>query len=405
VAIRRIALTLLVAGSLAACQSGGTPPADPVAATPAPVTEGAASAPASAASAASAGPSASGPVAPSGSPSPSPSKTVVKTLSKPGNASGRASIPAAAKPVDTSDPDRTIGDGTPASCTSAAVVKAVAAGGIITFDCGPSPVTITMTATAKVRNPVAKVVLDGGGRVTLSGGGKRRILYMNVCDTAQGVSSASGHCHDKVTPRLTVQNMVFTKGNATDPTDELGGGGAIFVNGGGLRVINSRFTGNRCAGTGPDIGGGAIRVRLQGGNQPVYVVGSTFTGGVCSNGGALSSIHVSWTILNSVFSGNTAVGNGANPARDGTPGGGSGGAIYQDGDTYELTLNGTVVEKNKANEGGGAIFFVSNDRTGTLTIRNSTLRGNVSKGFETDGLPGIFYLGNGDPVTSGSKLS
>ncbi|MEV4278764.1 hypothetical protein [Actinoplanes xinjiangensis] len=399
--IRRIALPLLLAGSLAACQSGETPPADPVAATPAPVTEG--TAPAQAA--ASAVPSVSAPAAPSGSPSPKPSKPVVKTLPKPGNTSGRAAIPAAAKPVDTSDPDRTIGDGTPASCTSAAVVKAVAAGGVITFDCGPSPVTITMAATAKVRNPVAKVVLDGGGRVTLSGGGKRRILYMNVCDTAQGVSSASGHCHDKVTPRLTVQNMAFTKGNATDPTDELGGGGAIFVNGGGLRVINSRFTDNRCAGTGPDIGGGAIRVRLQGGNQPVYVVGSTFSGGVCSNGGALSSIHVSWTILNSVFSGNSAVGNGANPARDGTPGGGSGGAIYQDGDTYKLTLNGTVVEKNRANEGGGAIFFVSNDRTGTLTIRNSTLRRNVSEGFETDGLPGIFYLGSGDPVTSGSRLS
>ncbi|WP_373871194.1 hypothetical protein [Actinoplanes xinjiangensis] len=399
--MRRIALPLLLAGSLAACQSGETPPADPVAATPAPVTEGAASAQA----AASAGPSVSAPAAPSGSPSPKPSKPVVKTLPKPGNTSGRAAIPAAAKPVDTSDPDRTIGDGTPASCTSAAVVKAVAAGGVITFDCGPSPVTITMAATAKVRNPVAKVVLDGGGRVTLSGGGKRRILYMNVCDTAQGVSSASGHCHDKVTPWLTVQNMAFTKGNATDPTDELGGGGAIFVNGGGLRVINSRFTDNRCAGTGPDIGGGAIRVRLQGGNQPVYVVGSTFSGGVCSNGGALSSIHVSWTVLNSVFSGNAAVGNGANPARDGTPGGGSGGAIYQDGDTYQLTLNGTVVEKNRANEGGGAIFFVSNDRTGTLTIRNSTLRRNVSEGFETDGLPGIFYLGSGDPVTSGSRLS
>jgi hypothetical protein len=391
VLIRRIAVTLLVAGGLSACQPGETPHADTVAATPAP-------------SATSEKPAPASETPKKASASPSPSATV-KTLPEPGNPSGKAAIPAAARPVDTSRPDRTIGDGTPASCTSAAVVKAVAAGGVITFDCGPSPVTITMAATAKVRNPVAKVVLDGGGRVTLSGGGKRRILSMNVCDTAQGTSPASGHCHDKVTPRLTVQNLAFTKGNATDATDELGGGGAIFVNGGGLRVINSRFTGNRCAGTGPDLGGGAIRVRLQGGNQPVYVVGSTFTGGVCSNGGALSSIGVSWTVLNSVFSGNSAVGNGANPARDGTPGGGSGGAIYQDGDTYALTLNGTLVEKNRANEGGGAIFFVSNDRTGTLSVRNSTLRRNVSEGFETDGLPGIFYLGKGDPVTAGSKLS
>ncbi|MEU4623631.1 hypothetical protein AB0G04_27140 [Actinoplanes sp. NPDC023801] len=388
---RRIALTAAVAVCLAACQSEEAAPS--IAPTPsAPVTV-----------AGSVRPPATPPAA---STSATPSATpAVKSLPKPGNAAGRAAIPAAARPVDTSKPDRTIGDGTPASCTSAAVVKAVADGGLITFDCGPSPVTITMTATAEVRNPVKRVVLDGGGRVTLDGAGKRRILYMNVCDTAQGTSPASGHCHEKATPRLTVQNLAFTRGNATDPTDEAGGGGAIFVNGGGLKVINSRFTNNRCARTGPDLGGAAIRVRLQGANQPVYVAGSTFTGGSCANGGALSSIGVSWTLLNSHFSGNSAVGTGANPARDGTPGGGSGGAIYLDGNTFQLRLDGTRIEKNRANEGGGAVFFVSNDRTGTLSIRNSTLRRNTSEGFESDGLPGIFYLGAGSPSISGSRLT
>jgi hypothetical protein len=62
--------------------------------------------------------------------------------------------------------DPVIGDGTPASCTSDASVAAVAAGGVITFSCGPAPVTITMTATAKVVNARPKIVLDGGGRVT-----------------------------------------------------------------------------------------------------------------------------------------------------------------------------------------------------------------------------------------------
>jgi hypothetical protein len=66
-------------------------------------------------------------------------------------------------------------------------------------------------------------------------------------------------------------------------------------------------------------------------------VNSTFgrasgQGGTCSNGGALSSIGVSWVVLNSVLSYNNAIGNGANPAESGTPGGGSGGAIYTDGD-------------------------------------------------------------------------
>ena len=233
-------------------------------------------------------------------------------------------------------------------------------------------------------------MLDGGGRVTLSGGGRRRILYQNTCDEAQRFTTS--HCQDQPTPRLTVQNLTFTEGNATGETTEGGGGGAIFVRGGRLKVVNSRFTANRCDGTGPDLGGAAIRVLSQSRNRPVYVVHSTFTGGRCSNGGALSSIGVSWTVLNSMFTGNKAIGRGANPARGGTPGGGSGGAIYTDGDSFAVTVRGTVIRDNHANEGGGAIFFVSNDRTGTLTIGTSTLRGNRSAGFETTGQPGIFFL-------------
>jgi hypothetical protein len=336
-------------------------------------------------------PAPSSPPAKSASPSPSPTASKKpRALPSPGNPGGGAAVPAEARAVDTRDPDRVIGKGTPASCTSAAVVAAVAAGGVITFDCGPAPVTITMTATAKVRNDHGPaVVLDGGGRVTLSGAGKRRILYQNTCDKAQRFTTS--HCQDQATPRLTVQNLTFTEGNATGETAEGGGGGAIFVRGGRLKVVNSRFTANRCDGTGPDLGGAAIRVLSQSKQQPVYVVGSTFTGGRCSNGGALSSIGVSWTVLNSVFTGNKAIGRGANPARGGTPGGGSGGAIYTDGDRFAVTVRGSVIRDNHANEGGGAIFFVSNDRTGTLTIAGSTLRSNRSAGFETK--PGIFFLG------------
>ncbi|WP_433378379.1 hypothetical protein ACQPZX_11585 [Actinoplanes sp. CA-142083] len=311
-------------------------------------------------------------------------------------------MPAVARAVNTSKPTRTIGNGTPASCTSAAVVKAVSAGGVIAFNCGPQPVTITMTATAKVRNTVSQVVLDGGGRVTLDGAGKRRILYMNTCDQAQG--SGGGSCIEKTTPKLVVQNMAFKNGNGTGQTaDWGGGGGAIFAYGGSFKVINSRFTGNKCDRTGPDVGGGAIRISYQGGDNTVYIVGSTFTGGSCSNGAALSSLHARWMVLNSVLSGNSAVGNGANPARAGTPGGGSGGAIYMDGNDIKLTVDGTIIEKNHAKEGGGAIFFVSNDLSGTLTIRNSKLHSNPSDGFET--FPGVFYRGKGDPVISSSTVN
>ncbi len=113
---------------------------------------------------------------------------------------------------------------------------------------------------------------------------------------------------------------------------------------------------------------------------------------------------MSWQVLDSVFTNNNAIGSGANPARRGTPGGGSGGAIYLDGNLFTLDLDGSLVHDNSANEGGGAIFFVSNDRTGQLRIADSVLQRNVSRGFETQGFPGIFFLGQGTPQVTNSTI-
>jgi hypothetical protein len=324
-----------------------------------------------------------------------------------GNPDGNAAVPAEGREVDTSRPDIVIGTGTASSCTSAAVVEAIARGGIITFDCGPDPVTIEMLETAKVFNDTGpEIVIDGGGKVTLSGRGQNRILYMNTCDQAQVWTTS--HCQNQDHPRLTVQNLTFVDGNSKGEST-YDGGGAIWVRGGRFKVVNSRFFNNVCDDVGPDVGGAAIRVFSQYQGLPVYVVNSTFGGGedygnVCSNGGGLSSIGVSYTVINSLFTHNRAIGNGANPAQGGTPGGGSGGAIYNDGNTFTLTVIDTLIQDNHANEGGGAIFFVSNDRSGTLRIEDSVLRRNPSDGFETRGYPGIFYLGNGPPQVINSTI-
>jgi hypothetical protein len=309
-------------------------------------------------------------------------------------------VPAAGRPVNAAHPDHVIGHGTPAGCTSAAVVAAVREGGTIRFSCGPRPVTITMRATAKVRNTSARVVLDGGGLVTLSGGGRRRILYLDTCDRAQVWTTS--HCQDQATPRLTVQNITFADGNSTGQHFDGGGGGAIFDRGGQLRVVNATFTGNRCDATGPDLGGAGVRALSQYRGRPVYVVGSRFDGNVCSNGAALSSIGVSWTVLNSRFTDNRAIGRGANPAQTGSPGGGSGGAIYNDGDSMILSVAGSTFIDNHANEGGGAIFFVSDDRSGTMAIADSTLQDNPNDAFHTPGLAGIYFLGARRPAITGS---
>jgi hypothetical protein len=308
-----------------------------------------------------------------------------------GNPDGDCDVPAGAGLEDSSTPDHVVGDGTQASCTGDAFIAAVAAGGVITFDCGDAPVTITLSAPAKVFNDASdRVVIDGGGKVTLSGGDKTRILYMNTCDQAQHWTT--DHCDDQPYPELTLQNITFAHGNAkADGQGEDGGGGAIWSRGGRFKLVNTRFFDNVCADTGPDVGG-AVRVFSQSMQQPALVVNTTFggadgLGNSCSNGGGISSIGVSWTIVNSVFSYNHAVGNGGNPADAGTPGGGSGGAIYNDGNTMTLSICGSLIEHNDVKAYGSAIFFVSNDMTGTLRIHDSVIRDNTGGGWNV--LPGI----------------
>ena len=314
-----------------------------------------------------------------------------------GNPQGRFPVPPAGRAVDTAHPDHVVGDGRPASCTSAAVVRDVAAGGIITFDCGPRPVTIVLSSTAIVIKTRRLVVLDGGGLITLSGGGKRRILYSDTC----AGTWSTGDCVNQPYPQIVVQNITFEDGydgthqatcTANIPRCWYGGvdgGGAVYVEGGRFKAVNSRFIDNRCYAYGPDLGGGAIRALAQYENRPVYITGDTFRGGRCSNGGALSSIQVQWFILNSRFIDNAAIGWGANPASGGTPGGGSGGAVYLDGKDDNVLIAGTVMDGNSAREGGGAVFYVVDTGWGALTFDESQLHDDKSGQFQT--FPGVYY--------------
>ena len=364
-------------------------------------------------------------------------KTPAATTFNPGNPTGTVAVPSGMGLEDVSQPDHVVGTGTAASCTSAAVLAAASAGGVVTFSCGSSPVTITLSQTIKVRNSTARLVLDGGGKVTLSGGGKNRILYVDTCDSSLG--SVSGNClYAPQGPKLTVQNLTLADGNATsatyvspgDTNQGSNGGGAIFQLGGRLKVVRSIFVRNVCASTGPDLGGGAIRVLAQHSatpndldgssaarNQdPVAIVQSTFggasgQGSSCSNGGAISGLRTPITIVNSLITDNKAVGCCSNPASSGTPGGGSGGAVYTDGDTYDLKVSGTDIERNSAKAGGSAIFYVSNDLTGHLSVQSSVSRNNTyaasgyspsDQHFQT--YPGIFYRGSGSPSFTGSTI-
>jgi hypothetical protein len=272
------------------------------------------------------------------------------------------------QPVDTSKPTTVVGNGTPASCTEVALDAAVAAGGVVTFDCGPAPTTITVTSEVPV---TADTTIDGGHLVTLSGGKTTRIMHIK---SAWNVA----------TPLLTVQNLTFTDGYTTDvmnTTSTLEGGAAIFEDGGSLTVIDCTFTGNQCATSGEDVSGGAINGQ---GIGTLIVEGSTFTGNVGSNGGAIGTQDENVTVVNSTFVGNKATGTGGNPGN-----GGDGGAMSYDGAMVSWTLCGDTFSGNAGVASGGAIFRVAyNDEA--VNIDRCTFDGNSVD--PTTGNAGGLYL-------------
>ncbi len=305
-------------------------------------------------------------------------------------------LPAEAQAVDTSQPTTVVGSGASSSCTFQALSSAVSRGGIITFNCGPNPVTISVTSTLKPPISTGKtpvhIVIDGGNKVTLDGGGAVQILSWTHATwrtsqdtlTLQHIQLSNG----KATGAKTIP-ACNTKPNtqcSTGYTD--GQGGAVYMQDGSLRVIDSVFTGNQAAMLGPDTGGGALY--LFGSGTLSYVAHSTFKDNTASNAGAIGMLWVGASIYDSLFDGNRAVGTGANGVDstqcscddgngDQVGSGGNGGAIYKDGgDGVTLTLCGNLVQNNSATEFGAGTFLTADGSAATLIIDDSVFKDNHS---------------------------
>jgi hypothetical protein len=283
--------------------------------------------------------------------------------------------------VDSSASTNVVGDGTPASCTEQALRSAVAAGGVVTFNCGSAALTIAVASEIAVNKDTT---LDGEGKVTLSGGKKSRILHIKSS-------------WDQSTPLLTVQNLTFVDGFTQDvanTTATTQGGAAIFEDGGSLTVINCTFANNQCAATGQDVSGGAINGQ---GVGTLIIVGSVFTSNSGSNGGAVGTQAENVTIVNTTFAGNAATGTDGNPGN-----GGDGGALSYDGADVSLTLCGDSFTGNHANAQGGAVFRVAY-KGEAVNIDRCTFDGNsvdLSKG-----LAGGLYLEQATITMSGTTIS
>jgi len=265
-----------------------------------------------------------------------------------------------------------VGDGTPGSCTEAALDAAIADTGsvAIIFDCGPAPHTIMVTSEKVISR---NLVIDGGGLITLSGGGTTRILKLDSY-------------FDRDYPLLTLQFLNLVNGYTADlpGTDTASGGAAVFRLGGSLTILDCIFENNVGPSPGQDVAGGAVYSL---GIGTTIISGSIFLNNRCSNGGAIGNLHNHLELVNSIVRGSSATGTGGNPGD-----GGNGGGVYMDGNNQTFNICGSVISGNTANALGGGVFRVSNNGVGPTTIDQTTVTDNIVNDAPSLSQAGGLYL-------------
>jgi predicted outer membrane repeat protein len=255
-----------------------------------------------------------------------------------------------------------VGNGTPGSCTEAALTSALVGGGTVTFNCGAAPKVITTSVAQSIS---ADTVIDGGNKITLDGGGTaafyqvfsdRQLVLRNLTLTRGGFTGM--HALENF-GTLVMERVVFQNTATTD---------SALRNLGTLEVTNSQFRGLQ-----DTDGGKGSAIYSDGGT--VSIANSSFT-----NNGLLTNLHVGGaivvdngylTVTNSIFSGNQAW---------------DGGAVYVDttGNAFfeRVTFSGNRAGYGAAIEGRGI----------RVIVHDSTLVANVA----TIGDGGAIWMLGGD---------
>ncbi len=169
-----------------------------------------------------------------------------------------------------------VGSGTPESCTQTAFKTIATTGGTVTFNCGGAH-TIVLTSPLNVTKTT---IIDGGGLITLSGGGTTNVIYndaplltlrnltirdgfwrMPASITGRDIVDGGAGVRGEYRASLTVENSTFLNNRIESLATDIGkavdnGGGAIFNHTGTLIIRNSVFRGNHAQNS----GGGAVHV-------------------------------------------------------------------------------------------------------------------------------------------------
>jgi len=335
-------------------------------------------------------------------------------------------------------PESVVGNGTPGSCTEAALRQQFDVGGRVRFDCGSALHTITLSRPYYVAKDVT---IDGGGRIALSGGKRIRLFdggsagvtlrlanitlrdgfvsegdgaagvhlgwnrhlvavnttFVNHVNTVGGGTERSGGAVSLHSARGTFVNCVFR-----DNTGKLGGGINNLLS--DLTVINSTFTNNTppSAVTSQSVGGGIFvdgAYALQTADArrgKITICGSRFENNTGAQGGAIFYCGYGEdraTISRSSFIDNHAPGgqgggiwNGCTGRLDitastlaGNDGARYGGAIWSDGDGLTVTSS-TLVDNHAQGDNalGGAIYAEPNN---PVRLRDVTIARNSAEGY------------------------
>ncbi len=215
--------------------------------------------------------------------------------------------------------DSTVGDGSPESCSDAALTAAVAGGGTIRFNCGTAPKVIVVTTPKTI---ALDTTLEGDGLILLSGDDKTSIFVVSI-----GKS-------------LTLNAITLTNGDSG-----IADGGAIHNAGGHVTLNGSSIQASRTQSWGGALASHGGTVTL----ENSVVRGNNATRGAIYISGTL-------TVISSTIAYNTATE--------------AGGGVYLDG---SAAIRNSSIEGNRVEVGDGGGIFVSRSGIVSVTGGNITL--------------------------------
>ena len=268
-----------------------------------------------------------------------------------------------------------VGNGTPGSCTDAALDAALVGGGAVVFNCGPSPFTLSVMLQKEI---AIDTVIDGGGLITLdtAGGFMATVdAYVDLTLANLAINNSVGAIIASKGGKLTVNNCTFADNvglGAIHGTGQVTVSNSSFINnsvglhndGSALTVTDSTFSNNAIA---IDDGGARVDGRLTVTNC-IFANNTKFA--IHDAGGKL-------TVTNSTFSNNSGI---------------SGTAISQSG-RGSTSVTGSVFSHNGP---GGSISTLRN-----ITVSNSTFSDNNN----ATGDGGAISCTEGKVTVSGSTFS